>query len=58
MVTEIRLGRRKIFSCGECGLPFADSRTAKMCENYCKAHKACDPGIAARAIRGKLRGSN
>ncbi len=58
MVNEIRFDGRKAFSCDECGLAYADKQTAEMCENYCRAHKACDPVIAARAIRGNPRGSN
>ncbi len=53
MVNERRLGGRNVFSCDGCGLAYADKQTADMCENYCKAHNACDPGIAAHAVSKK-----
>lgn len=43
-------GRPGIFLCEECGLGYAEQRTAEACEAYCKSHASCSIEITAKAI--------
>ncbi|MFN7990942.1 MAG: hypothetical protein U0R44_02165 [Candidatus Micrarchaeia archaeon] len=50
MVWIKNVSMKAAYICGECGLGFADARTALSCEGYCRAHRACSPEIARKAI--------
>lgn len=43
-------GEQETFQCPVCGLHYRDDKTAKKCEAYCKANKACSLEIAKQAI--------
>ncbi len=50
MVWIKNVGMKPCYICGECGLGFRDPKTALLCEEYCRSHKACSPEIAKKAI--------
>lgn len=43
----------KVFQCPECGLHYLDQATAKACEEFCRANRACNPDIAKKAVEVK-----
>ncbi len=40
----------KIFQCRVCGLHYRDAETAKQCEAFCSANKACSIELAKQAM--------
>lgn len=41
---------QEIYQCLVCGLHYRDEETAKECETYCRANKACSLEIAKHAV--------
>jgi hypothetical protein len=51
MVSEKKLGDKKVFLCDICGLGYADRGTAQDCEDYCRTHDgSCSAEISAKAV--------
>lgn len=42
---------KNFYQCPECGLNYADERTAKECEAWCKEHKSCNIDIIKHAVK-------
>lgn len=41
----------KTYKCVDCGLEYADEKTAKECEDFCEKFGACSLEITKKAIR-------
>ncbi len=54
MVLLVQVRGERLYACSECGLIYESQATAKSCEVYCRARKACNPEIAAKAV-GSIR---
>ncbi len=51
MVSEKTVNNKVIFLCDICGLGYADKKTAKDCEDYCKTNPgSCSPEITDKAV--------
>ncbi len=55
MVLLVQVRGERLYACEECGLIYESRATAEACEAYCRAHKACNPQIAAKAVGGVRR---
>ncbi len=50
MVKEIRIDKKAVFLCEECGLGYAGKETAQRCEKWCNETKSCSLEITRKAI--------
>ena len=51
MVTEKKIGNKKVFLCDICGLGYSEKNIAQDCEDYCKAHAgSCSVEITKKAV--------
>lgn len=45
--------QKKNFQCPECGLHYADAKTAAECEAFCKANNACSLEISMKSLESE-----
>ncbi len=50
MVWVKNVGMKAVYVCDECGLGYADAKTALLCEQFCKGHKSCSSEISKKAV--------
>jgi hypothetical protein len=50
-VTEKKIGAKRVFLCGICGLGYLEKKVAQDCEDYCRAHAgSCSVEITKKAV--------
>jgi len=46
----MKIKKRALYFCEECGFGYADRETAQECEAWCSAHKSCSLEIIKKAV--------